>query len=478
MSIRSKLTSSYLFLLLLVVFAGAAAYWSAERWRRAASELTRAYSQGIAAERLRADIFRQIAAGTDFISGDRGAKKEFEEIQKRVEEQMAKLKGSAKTPEETDHLEALAETQKELVYFAGNIFVPLAQTRQNPKADAAEKLDEIGDEVTSDVAVLNQYYQGLEQEALAAAARSGNLIVYLAGGAAVLALAQLLTTVFFLQRWLAGPIAEVGRVTSKISRGDFEAKVLVRSKDEWGELAGSVNRMAEDLKNYEHKLRAQERLAAMGELASFAAHNIRNPLAGIRAAAQVMLAECKEEPAAKESLEDIILSVDKLDVWIQRLLGFARPLAVEPARTELSALIADCLRLSEAQLQARKIAVENKIDQVPPVAADPALLEQVLSAIIVNAAEAMDKGGSLTIQAMADGRAATLSISDTGKGIPAGMLERVFKPFVTDKPAGTGLGLAQAKKIVDLHGGEIKVESRVGEGTKVFITLPLWREEK
>jgi len=477
MTIRSKLSLSYLSLLFAVVTVGVAALWATGKWRNSAVELTRAYGQGVAAERLRTDIYRQIAAGTDFISGDRGAKKEFEEIQRRVEEQMEKLKRSARTPEETDHLEALEETQKELVYFAGNIFVPLALTRQNPKADAAEKLDEIGDEVTSDVAVLNQYYQGLEQEALAAAARSGNLIVYLAGGAAVLALAQLLTTVFFLQRWLAGPIAEVGRVTSKISRGDFEAKVSVRSKDEWGELAGSVNRMADELKNYEHKLRAQERLAAMGELASFAAHNIRNPLAGIRAAAQVMLAECKEEPAAKESLRDIIQSVDKLDVWIQRLLGFARPLVIEPARTELSALIADCLRLSGAQLQAKKIAVENKVNQVPPVAADPALLEQVLSAVIVNAVEAMDEGGCLSLRATADGRAATLSVSDTGKGIPAGMLERVFKPFVTDKPAGTGLGLAQAKKIVDLHGGDIKVESRVGEGTKVFITLPLWRGE-
>ncbi|MGH8003791.1 MAG: sensor histidine kinase, partial [Limisphaerales bacterium] len=189
------------------------------------------------------------------------------------------------------------------------------------------------------------------------------------------------------------------------------------------------------------------------------------------------LAECKEESADKESLQDIIQSVDKLDVWIQRLLGFARPLSVEPVKTELSGLIADCLRLSEAQLQAKKIAVEDRIGQIPPVAADPSLLEQVLSAVIINALEAMNEGGNLSIQATADGREATLSVSDTGKGIPAGMLERVFKPFVTDKLAGTGLGLAQAKKIVDLHGGEIKVESRPGTGTTVSVTLPLWREE-
>ncbi|HLG94547.1 MAG TPA: hypothetical protein VI546_06905, partial [candidate division Zixibacteria bacterium] len=140
MSIRSKLTLSYLFLFLLVAIAGAAAYWSAERWRRAAHELTRAYNQGIAAERLRADIFRQIAAGTEFISGDRGAKAEFDEVQKRVEEQMEKLKRSARTLEETDHLEALEETQKELVYFAGNIFEPAAQGLRNPKMVPVEKL--------------------------------------------------------------------------------------------------------------------------------------------------------------------------------------------------------------------------------------------------------------------------------------------------------------------------------------------------
>jgi len=478
MSIRSKLTLSYLFLLLMVLTIGVAAFWAAGRWRRSAAELSRAYGQGIAAERLRADIYRQISAGNDFLSGDRKAQADFWEIQKRVAEQMEKLKASARTPEEVDHLEALEETQKELVYFARNIFDPFNQASQNPKMVPAEKLGEIGDEVTSDVAVLNQYYEGLEKNALSTASQSGNLITYLVGGAAVLALAQLLATVFLLQRWLVGPIAEVVRVTAKISRGDFEAKVAVRSRDEWGELSSAVNQMAEALKTYEHKLRAQERLAALGELASFAAHNIRNPLAGIRAASQVMLTECKEESAAKESLEDIIQSVDKLDVWIQRLLGFARPLAVEPVKADLSNLVDESLRLSEAQLKGKSTAVRNSLGKMQPVAADPALMEQVLSAIIINAVEAMGKGGNLTLEASADGREATLSISDTGKGIPAGMLERVFKPFVTDKPAGTGLGLAQAKKIVDLHGGEIKVESRVGEGTKVIITLPLWREEK
>lgn len=477
MTIRSKLILSYLFLLVAVLCIGVSAYWSARNWRHSATELTRTHNQGTAAERLRADIYRQIAAGTHFVSGSRGSEKDFWEIQPRVAAEMQRLKSAARAPEEIDHLGALEETQRELVYFAKEIFASSAKTGHSPKADPGEKLDDIGDEVTSDVAALNQYYQTLEKASLDAASRSGGIVAYLVVAAALFTLAELLTMVFLLQRWLAGPIAEVGRVTSKISRGDFEARVTVNSKDEWGELAGSVNRMAEELKNYEHKLRAQERLAAMGELASFAAHNIRNPLAGIRAASQVMLAECKKEPAAKESLEDIIRSVDKLDVWIQRLLGFARPLTIEPVKTELSTLIEDCLHLSEAQQRAGKIVVQNRVNRLPPVAADPALLEQVLSAVVVNALEAMVEGGNLTVEAFADEQEATLVVSDTGKGIPPGLLERVFKPFVTDKPAGTGLGLAQAKKIVDLHGGSIKIESRPGAGTTVAIALPLWREE-
>ncbi len=477
MSIRSRLTLSYVLLFVVVLTIATAAFWASGGWRRSAAELSRAYNQGIAAERLRADIYRQISAGSDFLSGDKNAQADFWNIQKRVVEQMEKLKSAAKTPEESDHLEALEETQKELVYFAQNIFQPTATAPRNPKVPPAEKLDEIGNEVTSDVAILNQYYQGLEKAALAAAAGSGNLVVYLVGGAALLALAQLFTTVFLLQRWLAGPIAEVGRVTAKISRGDFEAKVAVKSRDEWGELAGAINRMAEALKGYEQKLRAQERLAALGELASFAAHNIRNPLAGIRAASQVMLAECQSQPDIRESLAEIIQSVDKLDIWIQRLLGFAKPLDLEPAQTDLPQLVYEALGLNESLIESKKINVTTRLAALPPVLADAVLVEQVLSALIVNAVEAMNEGGSLTIEAAADSREATLRVTDTGKGISPALVERVFKPFVTDKPGGTGLGLAQAKKIVDLHGGSIKVESRPGAGTTVALTLPIFREE-
>lgn len=477
MTIRSKLTVSYVFLFIVVLAIGAAAFRASGRWRRSAAELSRAYNQGIAAERLRADIYRQISAGSDFLSGDKNAKVDFWGIQERVGRQMEKLKSEAKTPEETDHLEALEETQRELVYFAQNIFQPSAAGLQNPKERPVEKLDDIGNEATSDVAVLNQYYQGLEKAALAAAARTGNLIAYLVGGAALLALAQLLATVFLLQRWLAGPMAEVGRVTAKISRGDFETRATVGSRDEWGELAGAINRMAEALKGYEQKLRAQERLAALGELASFAAHNIRNPLAGIRAASQVMLAEGQSQSLIRESLLEIIQSVDKLDVWIQRLLGFAKPLDLQLTKTDLPQLVYEALGLSGALLEPKKISVTTRLATLPPVLADPVLVEQVLSALIVNASEAMADGGALTIEASADSREATLRVTDTGKGISPVFIERIFKPFVTDKPGGTGLGLAQAKKIIDLHGGSIQVESSPGAGTTVTLTLPLFREE-
>lgn len=476
MTIRAKLTLSYLLLFLVVLAVGVVAFWASRRWRSAAGELSRAYNQGIAAERLRADIYRQISAGRNFLAGDREAETDFWSIQERVGNQMGKLKAEAKSPEETDHLEGLEETQKELVYVAQNIFRPAAAL-PNPKEPPAEKLDEIGNEVTSDVAVLNQYYQGLEQVALAAASGSGNLIAYLVGGTALLVLAQLLAAVFLLQRWLAGPIAEMGRVTAKISRGDFYARAAVSGRDEWGELASAINRMAEELKGYEQRLRAQERLAALGELASFAAHNIRNPLAGIRAASQVMLAENTSQPAFKESLADIIQSVDKLDLWIQRLLGFAKPLDLQSSKTDLSQLVYEALGLNEALLESKKITVNTHLASLSPILADSVLVEQVLSALIVNAAEAMENGGTLTIEAAADSREAMLRVADTGKGIAPAFIEKVFKPFVTDKPGGTGLGLAQAKKIVGLHGGTIKVESSPGAGTTVTLTLPLFREE-
>jgi signal transduction histidine kinase len=298
------------------------------------------------------------------------------------------------------------------------------------------------------------------------------------GSAAVIAIVLLIALIILSQRWLAFPITLVSKATAEISSGNFDTRVPISSNDEWGKLAAAINRMSQTLKVSQHRLLIQERLAALGEIGSYTAHNLRNPLAGIRAAAQVALSE---QPAAgtetMETLKDIINAVDRMDDWIKRFLTYARPLTPEIVRHELNGIISQAARLAH---KAHKNKAELSLaldDNIGEVEIDGILIEQVIQVITANAFEALVDGGRVEIQSLLEIGAdthprAVIIITDNGRGIPPGIQSRLFKPFSSAKEGGTGLGLAQAKKIIDMHGGQIGIES-LAVGTRVTIRLPL-----
>jgi signal transduction histidine kinase len=235
------------------------------------------------------------------------------------------------------------------------------------------------------------------------------------------------------------------------------------------------------MKYLQTQLRTQEKFAVLGEAAAYTAHNIQNPLAGIRAAAQVTLNNTNHgQEEVRQCLGDIIESVDRLDIWVKRFLSYAKPLELLKVSTNLNSEVEETLSLTYRKFANMGINVETHLDKtLGHVFLDPVLMQQAISAIMANSFESGGKKVVIKTEKHIDDDGtdwAMVAISDNGQGISVELKNRLFNTFVTNKKGGTGLGLAQAKKIIDLHGGELFYESKPTEGTVFFIKLPLAAE--
>jgi signal transduction histidine kinase len=225
-----------------------------------------------------------------------------------------------------------------------------------------------------------------------------------------------------------------------------------------------------DLRAAQERLLRAERLAAVGEFAGAVAHGIRNPLAGIRAAAQVAHLRGQRGEIASESLANVLAESDRLDHRIRSLLDFSRPYQLRPQRIDLVPLLEAVRRSLAGRPGAYAVSIACEADAVE-VEADSAYLEEALLELGANALRAMPEGGALAIEVRAEGGVATLRFRDTGGGIPEGVRQRLFDLFFTTRPDGTGIGLPTVKKIIELHGGTIELEHSGPDGTVFRITL-------
>ena len=224
----------------------------------------------------------------------------------------------------------------------------------------------------------------------------------------------------------------------------------------------------------ENEFRRMGELAAIGQLAASIAHELRNPLSSIKGAAQFLAKEYEDHSPIVEFLGIIIEEVNGLNMLTTEFLDFGRPMQLELKPTSLNCVVDKTLQLMSVHITDNNVVVKENLDQSAPlIAADESQLEQVLRNMIINALQAMPDGGALTVET---GRApmggAYMSVIDTGAGIPADKLDRIFVPFFTTKTKGTGLGLSVVQKIVENHGGTIEVTSEVDKGATFTIILP------
>lgn len=245
--------------------------------------------------------------------------------------------------------------------------------------------------------------------------------------------------------------------------------------DRQGRRVGSAGivRDITELKEMEARLLERERLAAVGELAAMVAHEVRNPLAGIRGGCELMLEGYPEGDPKHEIGREVLHQVDRLNRTVQDLLMFARPKAMDPVPTDVHGLIERLVHVLQEDDENQRIAFEREYgENVPVVVVDARQMEQVFLNLMLNACQAMHHQGVVTIETRTLGTEVEVVVRDSGPGIAADKLEHIFKPFFTTRSQGTGLGLSICKKIVDAHGGRIEASSPSGGGARFTVTLP------
>jgi signal transduction histidine kinase len=315
-------------------------------------------------------------------------------------------------------------------------------------------------------------------------------------------------SIVILTRWnIARPIRALIAAARAVGRGDLGQRIVLSRQDEIGELAAEFNRMAENLqvanneliRQAEERLRLEQevqqaqKLAAVGRLAAEVAHEIGTPLNVISGRAEVLDRVVPRDHSERRHLDVILSQADRIKGIIRALLDYTRPrrptLRPEPI-LPIVARVASLL-MDRSQRRGVRIQIELPIG-LPPVMADPDHLQQVFLNLVLNALDATDKGGTVRITSGADptlpsdGRAGILRgkadaptlavhVIDTGKGLTAEALNRVFEPFFSTKTVGqgSGLGLGISEEIVRAHRGEIEMLSIPGRGTEVIVRIPL-----
>jgi signal transduction histidine kinase len=278
---------------------------------------------------------------------------------------------------------------------------------------------------------------------------------------------------------LTRPVKVLVESTRRVKSGDLDHRV-VALKDEFGELATAFNEMAGSLKEQLQKMRRTEQMVVVGELAAGLAHEIKNPMAGIKVAMSVLSEEAYISPEDKAVLQKVVAEITQLDGLMKNFLNFAKPRKprLEPVNVNQVLNTTLTFHLKHQAIGAGgsgKIEIVKEFGELPPTLADPTQLQQVFLNLFLNALHAMPRGGELGVRTFLeeDGKMIRIEVSDTGSGIREDLIGKVFQPFFTTKPKGTGLGLAISRQMIEQHDGTIAVANRPGGGVLFTLRLPV-----
>ena len=280
-----------------------------------------------------------------------------------------------------------------------------------------------------------------------------------------------------IARLITQPLIKLVDANRNLAKGDLNVRVQPYGIGEIATLGRSFNSMVETLNDTQRALMHKDKLVSMGQLAAGVAHELNNPLGTIMLYSDVMYRDTQEDDPRREDLKMIINEAYRCKVIVADLLNFARQQEVMAQDTNLNDLLIDVVDKFRNQPSFEHLELRCSFDeQLPVIQADPAQLQQVFINLINNSADAIEGPGTITVSTHAVSKELVeVHVADTGMGIAPENLDKLFTPFFTTKPAGkgTGLGLAIVYGIVKMHRGQIKVESKLGHGATVIITLPV-----
>jgi signal transduction histidine kinase len=307
-------------------------------------------------------------------------------------------------------------------------------------------------------------------------------VLVLAGaGAIAICAASIFALAWFVQR----PMVELQEKIARVGDGDLNASVsFARRNDEIGDLGRNFNHMVEQLRESREEIerlhRTQmsraEHFATLGELAAGLAHEIRNPLAGIAGVVEIIGRDLPQTSPARAVLKDVRIEIAQINHILTDLLQTARPHPPNIRRSDLNITVEHAVMLARQQALSKPIEIElRKCAGLPEIEHDSDQIHQVLLNLLLNAIQAIEAAGRITVEIEARDEGAAIIISDTGRGILPAHLPNIFRPFYTTKGNGTGLGLSLARRIVEEHRGHIEVTSVAGEGSRFEVFLPFLR---
>ena len=287
-----------------------------------------------------------------------------------------------------------------------------------------------------------------------------------------------------LAKRITGPLQKLVDGTVRISKGDFTQTISAGSRDEIGDLARSFNEMTRDLletrrrmEDANLKLIQAEKLASIGRISASIAHEIRNPLTSVKLNIQKLKQNEQLDEEEKEHLSISQEGIGQIEKFIKELLNFTRVSDLNPERFSVVQIVEESLKMMRNSFQEKRIVLEkNFAADLPAVVVDGDKIRQVFLNILRNAVEAVEEGGKigLALSRVKENGVAKIKvrISDDGCGIPEKDWENIFEPFYTTKPSGFGLGLSNARKIVEQHRGSIRVTKTKGKGTTFEVRIP------
>jgi signal transduction histidine kinase len=293
------------------------------------------------------------------------------------------------------------------------------------------------------------------------------------------------------------PIKEMIHTIRKIENGDTSTRMNEDKKDEFGMLAKSFNSMLNSLETAQkeieichvEQMQRAAKLASLGEIISGIAHEIKNPLAGISCAVQVVQSELSKDDSNRDITKEILHHIKRLDNTVKGLLNYSKPKPPQFLPQKIDSVLDKAIFFVYPEAKKHNVIIDTDIESdLPDIMMDPDQMQQVFLNLIINAVQAMPTGGKLKItisktekynmevkekikDLIATEKLVMIKFEDTGKGINKDNLDRIFDPFFTKKSKGTGLGLSISQRIVQEHGGEMSVKSEVGKGSEFIIYL-------
>jgi signal transduction histidine kinase len=292
----------------------------------------------------------------------------------------------------------------------------------------------------------------------------------------------ILLIVSYFSRNFTKSITSLTKATRKIKEGEMDYRIKDQLKDEFHELVTSFNEMASSLKEHQIRIQKTECLAAVGELSAGLVHEIKNPLAGIKVAIEVLNNELDLEDVDKEIFSRVISEISRIESLLKNLLNYARPSKPQHISVNLHEILDGIIKTTEFAIKnpkdpdrlSKDINFTKDFDSdIKEINADPAQLQQVLLNLVLNAADAIKKQGTINIKTTKNSdKSVEIEISDTGPGIDQESIDMVFNPFFTTKSGGTGLGLSICRRLIEQHNGTIFVFNNPGGGAVFVITLP------